>query len=262
MDQGFTLRFRQLVWMILAGLLMGPGLAMAEGKIRVAAFELPPYVSSKAEGGGPVLVFLDQIFTKLNLQMELDFLPNKRAIQSVMDGKYDAVALVPMVGDHAVQLEFSDVLVVSKNYIYHQQNGPTYSGNLKELKDHRIGGLQALQHDNDFRDYAKSANIVVVESRNPLTVLKMLQFGRIDVAIMPEDVGRWAYATKPESFDDLARSEHYMDISHMAMGMNWESPMAEILWDINAEIDDHKRNGTWQKMLSAGISQFLAKQED
>lgn len=255
------LRSTKYCWFLLA-ILLWPMQAAAEGKVRIAAFELPPYVSSKAEGGGPVLVFLDQILAKLNIEMELKFLPNKRAIQSVMDGKFDAVALVPMVGDHAVQLEFSDVLVVSKNYIFHKQNGPTYSGNLKQLKDHRIGGLQALQHDNDFRDFAKSANIVVVESRNPLTILKMLQFGRIDVAIMPEDVGRWAYATRPDAFNDLARSEHYMDISHMAMGMNWESPMAGILWDINAEIDDHKRNGTWQDMLSTGISEFLASQED
>ena len=248
--------------LVLILLTMVPAASHGEKVLRLAAFDLPPYIAQNAEKGGPVLDVLDRILKRLDLSYEIDFLPNKRAITSVMQGDHDMIALVPLIGRHAVDLEFSDVLVVSKNYVFFLKNGPVYSGNLKQLENRRVGGLQAWQHDRDFQEFVKHNNVALSESRSPMTILKLMQLQRIDVAVMPEDVGRWAGVMAPDDFRLVARSEHYMDISHLAMGMNWESAFADYLWDINAEIDDMKRSGKLRLILEAGISRFLEAQSD
>ncbi|RED44836.1 ABC-type amino acid transport substrate-binding protein [Aestuariispira insulae] len=239
-----------------------PWAAKAQEPLSITAFDLPPYISSQAEGGGPVLDVLDRILRRLNIAYSIDFLPNNRAVRSVMEGSHDMIALVPMVGPHAVDLDFTDVLVVSKNYVFFRADGPVYSGNLKQLAAKRVGGLQAWRHDRDFQEFAAANNVTLLESRSPLTIVKLLQLQRVDAAIMPEDVGRWAAVAGPGEFRAIARSQHYMDISHLAMGMNWDSPFAEYLWDINAEIDNLKRSGELRLILETGMAQFLAAQSD
>ena len=81
---------RFLAALVIAVLVSGPGLA-ADKTLKLAATEYPPFYGKELKDHGFITEIIATAFERSGYQINVKFLPWKRALEKTKDGAYDGV---------------------------------------------------------------------------------------------------------------------------------------------------------------------------
>lgn len=114
--------------------------AVAEDRVlKLASTEFPPFYGAELEGNGFVTEILREAFDRGGYQIEVDFLPWKRAMSETERGRYDGLFTMWYREDREESFAFSDTLPANEYVFFKRADLDVAFNTLEDLKPYKIG---------------------------------------------------------------------------------------------------------------------------
>ncbi|OZG72330.1 hypothetical protein BTA51_16485 [Hahella sp. CCB-MM4] len=223
----------------------------AKETITVGSGEWPPYTGVELKEGGFCTHILREALSDYDL--EIVYLPWKRASQSVMDGELDITLCWIPNEERLKNFIFTDPLMVNKKVFFHRKDFKFDWNTIDDLKNYRIGTALGYSYGDEFDKAAKEKRITIEPVTDDATNLKKLLLGRIDLFPVEMVVG---YTTLYEIFPSsqarlitnhekaLLRSSYHVMISRNIP----QERALKILSSFNEGIKRLKESGEYEKL--------------
>ena len=127
-----------------------------------------------------------ELARRLEIKIDIEILPFKRALVSMQNKKYDAIFGVYKKADRLSYLDFLDVAFYEDSYIFYSQISSKlhWNGNMSQYpKDATIGWITGWSYFDGL--YAIKDKIKKVMVSNLEANIRMLEKGRVDFAVGP-----------------------------------------------------------------------------
>ncbi|OKH87440.1 hypothetical protein LF95_11555 [Thalassospira sp. TSL5-1] len=173
--------------------------------------EFPPYSSESLPGQGIASIIVRAAFAHENMAAHIIFRPWQRSLQNfntnIAPGTgHRPDAIFPVYDDTQNKRRFllSRAIVRSAvGFVYYR--GAKFDWQtLDDLTDLTIGTVRGYTTREDFDQYVQQEKLHVVETHDDATLLRLLSAGRVDVAVMDQQVMRHILDTN-QDFDQNRR---------------------------------------------------------
>lgn len=179
-----------------AGLFVAP--SSAADTVLLSTLEWPPYSSQELPGGGASVVVARKAFAAVGLNLEVQFFPWKRAVDTGLKGdgffgympEYKAERLVPIC-------HMSNIMGDSPLGIIQRKDKPLAWKRLEDLARHTLGVVAGYVNTEEFDALMNSGRLDIRPVADDLTNIRKVQGGRIDGAVMDENVFDYLMSRDP-----------------------------------------------------------------
>lgn len=161
------------------------GQAAAE-TITMAANEWPPYYSEKMDGKGVAGLIIAEALKRSGHEVTFMFIPWKRALREVEEGKIDAVSTAYYTEERSKIYAYSDKYMQGIEGFFKLKSKDVKYNDLAELKPYKIGVMRGYALPEKF---AATEGLTKLEADTEKQLLEMLVRERIDLALVDKYVG-------------------------------------------------------------------------
>lgn len=178
----------------LVGLLFAPVAARAEdqrllfdsagGLVRLASLEWPPFSGVHLPGQGVSVDIARRAFAAVGLEMEVSFLPWKRAVEASQQGRFDGFFPVYFTESEKRDCAWSGSIGASPLGFVERRGEAVHWENLADLKSRTIGTVRGYLNTAQFDHMASSGELTVEEAQDDLTNMRKVAMGRIPMAVI------------------------------------------------------------------------------
>lgn len=169
----------------IAVLVSGPGLA-ADKTLKLAATEYPPFYGKELKDHGFITEIIATAFERSGYQIDVKFLPWKRALEKTKDGAYVGLFTVWYREEREQWFVYSDPLPANEVGFYKRVADEISFTNYHDLQPYRIGVVRGYVNPPGF-DEAELNTFVVVDDE---TNFRKLAKGRIDLVLTDRLLGQ------------------------------------------------------------------------
>lgn len=155
--------------------------------IRLATGEWAPYQSSALKKDGFVTQIVVEALASEGYQVELVYMPWKRAIKEIARGGVDGSFIWTKNSEREKIFLYSDPVISLTNSLFQLNSKPIQWDKVQQLSQYRIGGLQAYSYG--IEEYEKQGFLNVERIYVPENKYKKLSLGQLDLVIENTDVG-------------------------------------------------------------------------
>jgi polar amino acid transport system substrate-binding protein len=168
---------------------MGFGVALQAQTINMSTGEWPPFTDSTSPNQGIGLAIVTQAFKAVDMEINYDFVPWKRAYSQAKEGRYDATGIWFKNADRETEFYFSDAVLPHENVFFHLKTLETNWQTLTDLKGKVIGATSGYAYGGGFEDMEKAKILSVTRANSDQNNLRKLISKRIDLFPSDIDVG-------------------------------------------------------------------------
>jgi len=181
----------------LISICLWPHTAGAERQILLAATEYPPYYGAKLHNQGVITEIIREAFKRSGYEVEIRFLPWKRALEATRRGEFDALFTAWYRENRTQWFDFSDPLPIANQIgFYKRVNRHIAFRSIEELRPYKIGIVRGYSNPVDFDQAGLDTEAVTDDRLN----MKKLAAGRIDLVLIDRVIGQYIIDTDlPES---------------------------------------------------------------
>lgn len=197
-----------------------------ERVVRIAAMEWEPYTSSGLNAPGFYGEIVKEAFARSGHEVELIFLPWKRALLQVKEGAVDGVIGAGYTEERTSYMSYPDYAWESEFYFYHTKAALKRVADYSELCPATLGQLRATRVTKLVQAAAPCIEIEFVDSIKKN--LDKLLYGRIDYMI-----------NTPETMQHLVR-EHHPDMLGNLYRVELPLEEVKIYTTFSKQVDDWK----------------------
>lgn len=158
----------------------------AERTLKIAATEYPPYYGTDMEGQGFITEIIVEAFKRSGYDLDIKFLPWKRALEGTKAGKHDGLFTVWYRAEREEWFLFSKPLPANEVGFFRRADNDISSSDYAALKDRKIGVVRGYASPPGFDD----AGLKTAEAKDDEENLRKLQKGRIDLALVDKILGQ------------------------------------------------------------------------
>lgn len=250
----------RLFFVVLTGLLLlSPGYSPAgERETVVFADEIIAPFTYGTFGdsavGGKTLDMLEEVFSRLDMNVDLKLMPWARAMKSAQYGRVDGLPLLSIDEHRSEFLVFTEAILESRCIFYFRKRDTFSFGKngLPKLQNARIGLVKGYNYGRDIEGPARRLGHTLVYSLNSEAGFRKLVNDRVDVVLDIEVVAQGVFAENPlwSSFISAA-GQPYSELA-WHMGISTFSPLVSRLDDINEVLREMRGDGTLEKVFMSG----------
>lgn len=222
--------------------------SMAE-KLTFATLNWEPFYGENLPENGFFAALSREAFKRAGYDLELEFMPWKRALELAKRGKYDGILGAYYNKDRTESFYFTDP--VSQNeevFIQKKGRGITYS-NLDELKKYKVGSLLGSAQGKELGEMGFS----VEDAPDEIMNLKKLNAGRVDLFVL----GKQQLYFKLKNVETLKPLQDAFEVLDPPFkSFDLYCPITkkradgeEIVKKFNAALNEMKSDGTYNKIL-------------
>jgi len=168
----------------------------------LASLEWPPYTGQSLGGLGASSEVVRQAFQRAGIPLEIHFFPWARAV-AVARTSVEYAGYFPEY--RAARIEdsflFSDSIGQSPLGFAETADAPVNWSTLQDLRGLIIGTVQGYVNTEEFDRMAEAGELRVEQATDDLTNLRKLLGGRINLAVIDENVFLHLLATQPDLRD-------------------------------------------------------------
>lgn len=234
---------------MLLGLLLLSGQVRAEGTLRMALSDWPPYVETTAPSGGVAIELVRTALERIGYDMAIVDEPWSRSLEGASLGVYDALPNAWYNERRNATFLFSKPYLINQIKFIKRKDNPFQFRTMEDLKGQVIGIVKDYAYDDRFdsaRGLTRFVNNHVLEN-----LLLMLQ-GQVDVTLDDEWVLRYEImqymASSRDQFEILPKP---FATRGLCFAMNRQHPKAkEIIKAFDAEIAEMRTDGTYDRILA------------
>jgi polar amino acid transport system substrate-binding protein len=167
--------------------------------VRLASLDWPPYTGENLPGEGTSAIISRHAFAVSNIDMTTVFYPWRRVLDSLQSDT-TVVGYYPEYKTARLEQKFyfSDSIGTSPlGFVYLAETAFNWSVP-DDLKNWRVGVVAGYVNQPVFDQMVKNGELHTLAANDDLTLLRLLNAGRIDVAVMDEQVLHYLTRTTPE----------------------------------------------------------------
>ncbi len=175
--------------------------------VRVSTLDWPPYTGSDLPLGGATTEVVRAAFAKMGYDVEIEYVPWKRAIDMAADGTDSVIAYFPGYHcEHRGGFVASEPLGNGPLGFAEHAEAPITWEVLDDIADQqlKIGTVLGYANTDEFDAKVGTGWILAIPSNDDLTNLKKLLRKRIDAVVIDELVLAYMKATEPSLQEDAA----------------------------------------------------------
>lgn len=216
--------------------------------------EWPPYTYEKS--GTPTkglsLMLMTEIFSRINIEIDLKLFPQNRCIEQMKDGTRDAMTLISINKDREEFIEFSEPLLESKGLIYYSNTRKTpFRWNIfYDLKDYTIGIVSGYNYGDTFKKVRYKYPLKTYEVTNIEQNFEKLIAGRIDIMLANQAEANEFIRLNPAYYGKLKAADKPYLSYYYHIGFSKKSWARVLLPKINKVIKQIKTDGTFNKIVA------------
>ena len=163
-----------------------------EKKIVLTSLEWPPYAGADLPGGGMSSVVVRAAFEAVGYDVEIRFLPWKRALEDVgQDPEVAGVFPDYAAPERKSSFLLSDVIGISPVGLVHLKSRPLHWETLQDLSGLSIGTVQGYTNTDDFDRMVDRRELRIEPAVSDLFNLRKILAGRLSLAVA--DVNLFQY---------------------------------------------------------------------
>lgn len=218
--------------------------------LKLATVEWPPFYSSSLPENGFYSALTKEIFKRAGYDIQIKFLPWKRALESARNGSYDGLLGAYFSEDRAKDFVYTEE-VANNDEVFVQKKGKgiTYS-TINDLKAFKIGGMRGGAQVEEL----KKMGFNIDEAANSIPNMQKLAAGRLDLIIVGKQEFNFQLANEPvlHNFQNLF---DVLEPPYKSFGLfnpiTKRRPDAmEIVAKFNSALAEVKADGTYEAVLS------------
>ncbi|WP_108652043.1 substrate-binding periplasmic protein [Dongshaea marina] len=199
------------------GLLWAPG-AQADGTVRLASGEYPPYLSDSLPHDGLISHIVTSAFATQGVKVKYGYFPWKRTALLVKMGHWDGSPGWLWSEDRAEDYWFSEPVIIGKGVFFFLKDSPAKNfewQSYADLKGLKVGTTLGYHYGEAFHQAQRDGMIQVSARQTNLDNFLRLLDGKIDLFPLDKCVGLYVlhknlpgrvdlfgYASKPMNTDE------------------------------------------------------------
>lgn len=263
--------FRALLPAMLAlALLSQPGALRGEdasGEGRITSVHLveegnwPPFTPDKYGDVKEGLSYelMHAIFSRLDIEIDLELLPMKRLLAHLANGDKDAATMISVNSERMLTLEFTKPMLHNKEFAYFlADRKPPFEWNgFESLKGLRIGVTAGHNYGDEFIDAIARLELNIEKVNTEEQNFKKLVARRIDVLLCNEAPANEIMRRLDLAGKIIHVSKPYY-IKDYSIAFSKKSPAKKLIPEVNAVIKRMKEDGSIEAIISKHIPQKTA----
>ncbi len=172
-----------------------------ERKLEIATTEYPPYYGKDLENGGFMTEIVVEALKRAGYDVEIKFLPWKRALEGIKAGKHDGLYTVWYRKEREAWLVYSDPIAPANEVGFLKRKDEDISfKTIEDLKPYTIGVTRGYALPPGF----DQASLKISWEKDDEVSLRKLHKGRVDLVLTDRILGKFIIDTKiPEAVPDL-----------------------------------------------------------
>lgn len=227
-------------------------LALFSKTLTFVCSEFPPYIykhNNAIKGFNKEI--LDEIFKRMNVEIEYKFYPWARAVKMIKAGKADAIFPFFKNPQREVYTDYSNSFTSEPTSMYIlKDSNISYSGDLKELSSYRFGRVRGFSSGVAFDAAVKEKIINVEDSRKGDLNLKKLLNKRFDILVD----NRYFILHELKKSDALHRVKELKPVltnNKAYLGFSKKRDHKAIIKQFNIILEEIKEDGTYDEIINS-----------
>jgi polar amino acid transport system substrate-binding protein len=212
----------------------------------------PPFTPDKSGyvTDGLSYDLMKEIFSRLNIEIDLELLPQKRALRYLREGRKDAATVISKNRERLEFIDYTAPIFQKKGLIYFlaDREPPIEWQSYEDLRGLRLGVTLGHNYGDEFSQAVKKYNLRLDQVREVGLNFKKLLRNRIDALLcieltaqiflrQPEYKGKIIHASKP----------YYSKDYHI--GFSKAAKAKLLIPRVNKVIQQMKDDGVFQKII-------------
>lgn len=167
----------------------------------------PPYYYYENNSGkspqGIVPDIIREAAKEINIHLNWESLPWNRALNQIKSGKADAMfpIMKTKIRESFLYFPKTELSYEENSFFVHKNSHINYSGNLQELSQYQIGGIETYSYGEKF-DTAKETGVIKLEKVfNDEQLMRMFINNRFEIGVGNKSVLLWHFKKNHPSHD-------------------------------------------------------------
>jgi polar amino acid transport system substrate-binding protein len=239
---------RLLVAFAVAVAIFSSATLAAERTLNIAAYDYPPYFSKDLENGGFMTEIIVEAFKRSGHNVEIPFLPWKRALEGTKSGKHDGLFTIWYRPEREEWFVYSDPLPANELGFYKRKDQDISFKTIEDLKPYTIGVGRGYALPPGFDE----ASLKISEVKDDEVSLRKLHKGRVDLVLTDKILGKYIIDTRiPEAIPDLEWLEPAAHIDIQYLVISKKAPYYDaILASFNEALAAMRADGTLKSIMA------------
>jgi len=219
-------------------------------EISMVTVDWEPYYASSLKNGGVYTELVKTAFERVGHKATIKFLPWKRALKYVADGKKDIVMGAYYSKERENQYLFSDsCMTIHTGLIAHKKVGITSFKTLKDLKPYKIGVNRGWVYTPEFdaADYLKKD-----EASNQMVNIRKFFKRRVDIIAITIEIFQYEVSRlKGHDMSEVVVLDPLLGEKGLHLMMGLKIPdHKQVIADFNKGLKLIRDDGTYGSILS------------
>jgi len=232
----------------------------AADPLKIASLSYPPFqYEEKGEAKGIAADIVKAVFTRMNREITINFLPFPRAITYIKDGRSDVIFTFYYKKEREAFADYSREALVDQtiSLFVHKDSKIVFDGNFSKLDPYKFG-LVRFSYGKVFDDAVKNKEINRIDYVTEMeTNMKKFIHRRFD--ILPSD--RWVayyYHSKiaPRGITRIKELKPSIQTFPAYIGFSKANKLSTLRDQVDQVLREMKTDGSYQKIIDAHVSQW------
>ncbi|WP_018525405.1 substrate-binding periplasmic protein [Alkalispirochaeta alkalica] len=233
-------------FLLMTGLIMVTGLALAQQRITVASGDWAPYQGDTLPGGGPAGVIVAEAFASQGWEVTFEYLPWARGFTLAQQARNDGTFLYGYSDERAENFLYSDPIINLDTVIFYRKDRPIEWSAPGDLKRYTLGAV--LEYNYGF--IRESDGFTLDRIADPVSNFRKLAAGRVD-GVLEEVMVGWDLAERAGVADRVAYHPRAVDSEPFHFIVSRSHPDAErIIATFNAGLSALRASGRLDEVLA------------
>lgn len=223
-------------------------------KVSLSEDPWPPYTLGKTgqvPTGGIAVEFCNEIFGRLNIELDLKLFPWKRCLKQMEKGQRDGLMLLTKNSDREKFMVFTDSIMTDRDLVWYRADAakPFAWTTFADWKGYKIGKSRGFNYGDGFNKAEKEFKFKTDVANTDLMNFKKMLKGRIDIFMCNETAANDIFKQNPDLAGKFKSADKPLKEVVFYMSFSKKSPVVAIVPKINKVIADMKSDGTINKIL-------------
>lgn len=158
--------------------------------LRLSAAQATPYFDPDVPHGGTAMQFIRRMIEHIGAEVEVAFVPRKRALEEARNGSFQLSAAWPLRTSTFGDFIYVGPVVQERQVFFVRNDSPLQDWSaFDDLRGLRIGIVSGFTYTQDLMSLATLGSLDLHEAPSDLTNLRKLYAGRIDVFAVTDVTG-------------------------------------------------------------------------
>ncbi len=215
--------------------------------------EWPPFTLQKSgiATEGLSLSLMEEIFSRLDIEVEVELLPQKRMLNYLKTGKKDGATIISKNAERLKYLDYTATIFLKRGLIFYlaEKNPPFDWENYGDFKGLRIGIVAGHNYGDEFNQAIDNFNLNIQPVNRIKQNFDKLLAGRIDILLCIE-LSAKQFLRDPKYKGKISHSQKSYYSKGYHIGFSKKSKAKDLIPRINKVIRKMKNDGSLIEIIS------------